>query len=451
MPPTSTAIKCPNCGAPLAASIEQIFDQAQDPTAKTRLLRGQFNVAACPTCGYRGALATPIVYHDPAKELLLTYVPTELALSTVDQEQALGRLTQRIVTALPAEMRKGYLLRPQSFLSLQTLIERILEADGITRQMLEQQRAKSRLAQQLAEADPAQLPQLITEKDAEIDAAVFQLVSTFAEAAEARNDASLRERATKARDAILQYSRLGQRLRQQSQAFERAAQDLQKLGPTPSLDKLIDLFVSAPSLDRVTALAALTWQALDYTFFEQLTARVDRAAPSDQQRLAAIRDHALEQSQAYRREAEAELGYSASVLRTLLQAPDLQTAIEDHLADFTETFFVVLQANLEAARRGNQPDAIHRLEDLEKAVLLALDKALPPEVRLIRDLLQQPDDPQAEALLQARAGEITDQLLKDMDLMLEDLGRRGETEAAGRLGRLRESAQKQLALRKFAA
>jgi hypothetical protein len=139
------------------------------------------------------------------------------------------------------------------------------------------------------------------------------------------------------------------------------------------------------------------------------------------------------------------------VLRTLLQAADLQTAIENHLADFTETFFVVLQANLEAARRGNQPEPIHRLEDIEKSVLLALDKALPPEVRLIRDLLQQPDDPQADALLQARAGEITDQLLKDMDLMLEDLRQRGETEAAGRLGRLRESAQKQLALRKFTA
>jgi hypothetical protein len=446
-----TTIKCPNCGAPLAASIDQIFDQAQDPTAKTRLLRGQFNLASCPTCGYRGTLATPIVYHDSAKELLLTYVPAELALPTLDQEQALGRLTQRVVSALPPEQRKGYLLRPQSFLTLQSLVERVLEADGITHQMLEQQRAKAQLAQELAQADPAQLPDLIRQKDPDIDAPVYQLVSAFAEAAAARNDASLRERATKARDLILEQTRFGKRLREQSEAFERAAQDLQKLGPMPTLDKLVDLFVSAPSLDRVAALTALTWQALDYTFFERLTARIDRAATSDQKRLTAIRDHALQQSQSYRHEAEAELGYSASVLRALLQAPDLPTAIEDHLADFTETFFVVLQTNLQAARQGNQPEAARQLEEIEKSVLLALNKALPPEVHLIRDLLEQEDDSKADALLQARGGEITDQLLRAMDLMLEDLQQRGESQASDRLRHLRETAQKQLALRKFTA
>jgi hypothetical protein len=40
---------------------------------------------------------------------------------------------------LPQEQRKAYLLRPQSMFTFQTMIEKILEADGITKQMIEDQ------------------------------------------------------------------------------------------------------------------------------------------------------------------------------------------------------------------------------------------------------------------------------------------------------------------------
>ena len=75
MPKTQTA--CPQCHQPNIVEVQQIFDQGQDPTAKQKLLNGTVNVIQCPTCGYSGMIATPIVYHDPEKELLLTFFPPE--------------------------------------------------------------------------------------------------------------------------------------------------------------------------------------------------------------------------------------------------------------------------------------------------------------------------------------------------------------------------------------
>ena len=72
-----TRINCPNCRQPVTADIDQLFDVNIDPAAKQRLLSGAFNIIQCPHCGFQGQAATPIVYHDPEKELLLTYVPPE--------------------------------------------------------------------------------------------------------------------------------------------------------------------------------------------------------------------------------------------------------------------------------------------------------------------------------------------------------------------------------------
>ena len=73
-----TQTTCPRCRQPILAEVEKLFDLNVDPQAKQRLLSGAVNVARCPNCGFEGPINVPIVYHDPEKELLLTYFPPEL-------------------------------------------------------------------------------------------------------------------------------------------------------------------------------------------------------------------------------------------------------------------------------------------------------------------------------------------------------------------------------------
>ncbi len=145
-----TQVSCPNCRQPVVAEINQLFDVNADPSAKSRLLSGSYNLMQCQYCGYQGNLASPIVYHDPDKELLLTFVPAELGLPRNEQERLIGEHDQPGDHKLPQEKRKGYLLNPQSTLTMQGLIERVLEADGITREMIQAQQQRMNLLQRLA-------------------------------------------------------------------------------------------------------------------------------------------------------------------------------------------------------------------------------------------------------------------------------------------------------------
>ena len=82
-----TQIACPRCRQIIPAMVEQLFDVIADPQSKQRLLGGVSNRARCSFCGYEGNLATPVVYHDAEKELLLTYFPSELGLPVNEQEK----------------------------------------------------------------------------------------------------------------------------------------------------------------------------------------------------------------------------------------------------------------------------------------------------------------------------------------------------------------------------
>ena len=451
MPPIQTTIKCPSCGTPQPAVIEQVLDVARDPGSKARFLQGRLNFFQCPGCGFQGALATPLVYHDPVKELLLTFVPAELRLNPIEQEKMLGGLIQQVVNSLPAENRKGYLLRPQASLTLQGLMERVLETDGVTREMLEEQRAKSKLAKELIDSDAAARPALIAEQDRRIDADVLSLLNAIARSASAQEDAAFAEKAVQARDAVYQYSTAGKRSRAQKEEMEIAARDLEALGNQFNLDSLVALVTSAPSLDRVTALAALAWQLMDYGFFQRLTQLAEKAAGSERERLSAIRDRALAEIQRIQQAVQSEMNLTVGVLQSILQAPDLDRAIEEYLPECNDVFFAVLEANLENARRNKQETATKRLEEVKAKILAALEQSLPPELRLIRDLLGQESDEQAERMLADHAGEINDNFIASLKAAVADLEANSPGAPAQRMKKLLSQAEKQAALAKFTA
>jgi hypothetical protein len=451
MPPIQTTIKCPNCGAMQPAFLEQIIDVVRDPAAKARLLQGRLNFFQCPACGFQGALASPLVYHDPVKELLLTFIPPELRLSPIEQEQTLGGLIQQVVQSLPAEQRKGYLLRPQTSLTAQGLIERVLESDGITKEMLEQQRAKSKLVRDLVEADAEARLTLIREQDKLIDADVLALLNAIVRSASGKEDKAFAEKVLAARDDVYKHSTAGKRSQAQKEELEAAAKDLEALGKDFSLEAMVKLVASAPSLDRVTALTALAWQVLDYSFFQRFTENLERASGTERERLTAIRDRALEEVGRVQAAVQSEMNLTTGVLQTILQAPDLDAAIQEYLPECNDLFFAILEANLESARRNKQETAFQRLEEVKAKILAALEKSLPAELRFIRDLLAQEQDEGAEKMLAERAAEITGNFVEALKATVKDLEASPQEPLAGRMKKLLAAAEKQLALAKFTA
>ena len=134
-----TSVLCPNCRQPVVIDLTRLFDLNSDPQAKEKLLSGSANYFQCPSCQFQGIYPTPIVYHDPDKELLLTYFPPELHTPVTEQEKSIGPMIKKVMDDLPPEKRKAYLFKPQTMLTQQRLFETILEADGITPEMMKAQ------------------------------------------------------------------------------------------------------------------------------------------------------------------------------------------------------------------------------------------------------------------------------------------------------------------------
>src|SRR3990172_7418027 len=240
----TTTVTCPNCRQPFSAQVEQLFDVGRDPSAKSRFLRGRINAFTCPSCRFQSMIASPIVYHDPEKELLLTFVPMELGMPLAEQERMLGTLTKAVVNNLPPEARKGYLLRPTPTLTLQGMIEKVLEADGITKEMIEAQRKKAAVVEQfLAAPDEAALDALIKEHDAELDYTFFDLFTAAIQSVAESGDRARAEHMLAVRNKILEGSSLGKQSAEQAKLFEATANELNLMGDKLTPERFFDMVV----------------------------------------------------------------------------------------------------------------------------------------------------------------------------------------------------------------
>ncbi len=66
---TTHTMTCP-CGEVFTHTIYEYVNVAKDPALRYTALAGLLNVATCPTCGRRAAIARPFIYSDPERQLL---------------------------------------------------------------------------------------------------------------------------------------------------------------------------------------------------------------------------------------------------------------------------------------------------------------------------------------------------------------------------------------------
>lgn len=434
----TTQIRCPQCSNPIQARIEQVVDVSQDPAAKARLLSGSLNLVRCPNCGFEGQIATPLVYHDPEKELLITFVPSQVPLEKDKQERVIGRLINEIIDRLPAEKRKGYLLQPRSALTMQGLAERVLEADGITREQIEAQRERIRLFEQILSMPEEELPDFVQRHDEELDDTFFQLAALSLQSA---GDEGTRERADRRIQLILQHSSYGMRILAKENALQDMAEKLQAFGEDLKRENLLELTLSGGDDDHLEALVRLARPAFDYVFFQQFTERMERSEGEERDRMAALRSQLLTLTEEVDQAQEARAMEAAALLRSLMESDDLDQAILEALPFVDEVFLGILQANLRAAKERDDEGAQARLKEIDHRIRAVIRDSLPPSLQLAQKLLDQSDEAGAFDLLQGSADQIDDLLIGALQATAQRLERGGDSEGASRVRRLLEKAE----------
>jgi hypothetical protein len=436
----TTHIQCPNCKSPIQANIQQLIDVGHNPALKSHLLSGSFNRAQCPVCKFDGVIATPLVYHDPEHELLLTYIPVEVNMPKDEQERIIGQLINRLMDQLPAEQRKGYLFQPQSVLTMQGLIERVLETEGITKEDIEAQQAKMRLFEDLLRLPEDQLEAFVKDHDDEIDATFIQLVSLTLQSTP---DPQAREAVGQRLAIILEHSTFGQRMKKQEDELKLATESLQTLSKEGlTRESLLQLFIDASSEERIVALTNLARPALDYSFFQTLSEQIESADGDESERLTKLRDQILGVTEEIDKIQEARATQAASLLKALIEAEDLEQAIAQATPYIDELFLGTLEANLRAAREGDETEIVGRLEQIQSRIEQLIKDAMPPSLKLTQELVETKDEEEAIALLESNSETIDENLLNGLMTSAEQLDGAGDQDSAEKLRRLYKHALK---------
>ena len=423
-----TKISCPRCRQLIPAQVEQLFDVTAEPAAKQRLLGRVSNYAHCPFCGFEGPLATPIVYHDNEKELLLTYFPSELGLPVNEQERLVGPLMTQIMNRLPAEKRKGYLLRPQSFLTFQSMVERILEKDGVTKEMLDEQQQRLGLIQRLLTASsPEVRTSIIEQESAQLDEAFFALFNRLAESAAASGQEATMQAMAALQQELLANSEYGRKLQAQVGELETAVKTLQDVGQGLTREKLLDIFIEAPNEARLQALVSLTRNGLDYSFFQIITDRIEQSSGDERKKLEDLRAKILELNNQIDKAVEEQMKQADKMIEALLEAPDIARATAENIANFQNDVVIqVLEAKLREAQQKNDGA---RMQKLQQIVVVLQQASAPPELEIVNELVDAAgDDLTLAQALKAHENDLTEELTGMLASLMQQVEQQGSAD-----------------------
>jgi hypothetical protein len=433
-----TRMTCPNCRQPIVVDVEQLFDVGKNPSAKQLLLSGAINTFQCPNCGFSGNMATPVVYHDPDKELLITFTPPEIGLPRNEQEKLIGSLINQVVTDLPQEKRKAYLLQPKQALTMQGMVETILQADGITHEMIQAQQERLKLIERLANASDDIIEEVAGQENEKMDADFFAILRRLAEASLMAGDQDSAQRLAKLQEKLLPLTTVGRELQDQAKEIETALADLQKAGRELNRDKLLDFVISAPNEVRLKAYVSFARPLMDYSFFQILSERIDRARGDGRARLASLRDNLLKWTEEVDRQVELRAKQSRDLLQEVLQADDVSEATMSVLPAIDEYFIQELRQVQDAARKQGDLDQLGKIQKVMDVIQQANTE--PPEIALIEDLLDSADEASMRQKLTEHSEEITPDFLNALANIASQIDSSGDQELISRVHSLNRLA-----------
>ena len=416
----------------IAANVEQLFDVTADPQAKQRLLSGQSNHARCPYCGYQGRLATPVVYHDNEKELLLTFFPPELGLPVNEQERMIGPLIKQVMDKLPPEKRKGYLLKPQANLTYESMLETILGKDGVTPEMLKEQQERVQFIERLMQVTSKDVRTELLKQNAKIiDEQFFALFSRIAQSAISSGQEQIARALIDIQTQLLEETEYGRQLKESVGELEAAQKELQEAGQGLTREKLLDFVLTSKTESRIRAYVSLARGGMDYVFFQDLTERIDKASGEEKARLENIRESLLKFVSDMDKQLEARYKQAQDFIEKLLAQDDIERVVQANLENFTQDAVDIANQML---RQASEKNDYARMGKLQKMIQVLQAASAPPEVMFIEQLIQLPDDAAIEAALTQNGEMVTQQLLDTLSGLVNQMDSQPDNPEAQAMG-----------------
>lgn len=409
--------------APMSA---QVIDVGREPGLKAALLSGRL-----------ANLTAPFLYHDPEKQLALVLMPMEMGMADIEQQRIIGQMTQSVMRSLPQETPKAYLLQPRMFFTFQSLIEAILEADGISKETLKAQQEKADLLRDfLRQTSVDAVRDLVRKNDDKVDAQMFELLAASVDANAAAGRETVMQNLMGLQQILIEETTYGKVVGQRIETLET----FQK---SPSRENLLDQLLAAPDSETRESLVAMGRSLLDYAFFQQITTRIDATADeATKTQLTNLRKEVQDVRDRVDQASRAAMQDKVALIQEIVSSKDpLETARENE-AEIDDMFLAVIQANAQEAQKRNDKNTLEALQAVYNIAMQIMSERQPPEVQLVNALLQAEYPAETEKMLDEIKEQVDDRLITVMSQLADQLAQNDRTDTAARLTQIMVQARK---------
>lgn len=444
--PTQTTLQCPNCNTPNPVVLRRIVDAQSDPQGKALLISGQINQFQCQSCGMVNSISSSLLYHDAEKELLIAFVPMDVAMKQgISEEKMIGDMMNELSSSIPKEQFRAYMFNPKRALTQKGLIEQVMEADGITPEMIEEQENRVKLVQEFIEAETEEaLIELVKQNDAVIDVATFQTLSLMAQRLMQSGQQQMVAHLAAIQEVLVENSSYGQELAAQQiereASIQAVAQDLEAFGENSQRSDLIDLVVQYVDDDnKIQAIVGLARAAFDYEFFVELTEYIGKAPADEREKLEELREKLQGMAASLDEQTKMLMQQKVQFLQALLNSENYEQMLVDNAAMLDDDFMNVLTANVQEAQRRNDPQVEQRLRQIYEMTVGLLQQQMSPELRFINDLLTADDEAAMNTIIEENIANYDAEILQVLEAVEQVLAAQGQQDAIARLATIREA------------
>jgi len=430
-----------------------VIDAQQDPQGKALLLNGQVNSFACQNCGMNNSISSPLLYHDAEKELLIAFVPMDVAAKTgtsQNEEQIVGSLMNELTGQLPKEQFKAYMFNPKRALTLQGLIEQVLEADGITQEMIAEQKQRVALVQKFVEAQSEEaVVELAKDHDDQLDEGFFQTLSMMAQRLMQQGQQQVAGHMLAIQQVLVEHTSYGAELlktqERQQELINEIADRIDTLGDEASRDDFIDLAVEfADDEQKLEALAGLIRPALTDEFFNQFNQRISQAPADERETLESARDTLRDLTEMIDQQTRSMVQQKAQFLRMLMTSHDAEAMMRQNVEIIDDNFMTVLSMNIQEAQKRSDVQTSAKLQEIYEVAVSLLREQMTPELRFINELLSFEDDAQVKAHIDANIDHYDSDLLQVFSAVEQMLAQQGRNDIIDKMAFIRVALEQAL-------
>lgn len=395
----------------------QVLDVGKDPALKNALLQGRIQ-----------NLSAPFMYHDPAKQFCFVLMPMEMNIGQVEQQRVIGQMTQSVMRDLPENAPRGYFLQPKLFFTLQSMLEAILEGDGVTPEMLKAQQAKVDVLRELLRTtDDAARRKHARDNDARIDGPFFELLAATMDSNAAAGRQNVIEQLNALQGMLIEETTYGKLVGKRMallEAFQTA----------PTRETLLEQLTLADDGESREMLITMGRQLLDYTFFQSLTARLDATTePAEKEKLITLRKEVQEVRDKVDAANRAYMQEKTALIETIASSKDPVETARQNADMIDDAFLQVLQMSAQQAKQRGDENTVKALTMINQIAAQIMAERQPPEVQIISALMQAQYPGETKSILEEVKAMVDDRLIQVMIQYADQLSQQDRSDLAAKL------------------